>query len=51
MISVPICWGFARYGLPSQVKLVLAESDIAPTLPGIAAFTLSPFLPQAITID
>jgi hypothetical protein len=51
VISVPICWGFAQFGLPSQVKLVLAESDAAPTLRGIAVFTSSPFLPQAITID
>jgi hypothetical protein len=51
VISVPVCWGFARYGLPSQVKLVLAASAAAPTLYGIAIFTLSPFLPQAVTID
>jgi hypothetical protein len=51
VISVPICWAFDQFGLPNQVKLVLAESDTAPTLRGIATFTSSPFLPQAITID
>ena len=51
VISVPICWAFDQFGLPNQVNLVLAESDVAPTLRGIATFTSSPFLPQAITID
>jgi hypothetical protein len=51
VISVPICWAFNQLGLPSQVKLVLAESDAAPTLRGIAVFTSWPFLPQAVTID
>jgi hypothetical protein len=51
VISVPTCWGFTQYGIPSQVKLVLAESGAAPTLRGIAVFAFSPFLPQAITIE
>src|SRR5512132_901644 len=51
VISVPICWGFTQLGLPSQVKLVLAETESVPTLRGIAVFAVWPFLPQAITID
>lgn len=51
VVSVPVCWAFDQLGLPGQVKLVLAESDTAPTLCGVVTFTSSPFLPQAITID
>jgi hypothetical protein len=51
VISVLGCRGFDQLGLPSHVKLVLAERDVAPTLFGVAVFTLWPFLPQAITID
>ena len=51
VVSVPVCVGFSQFGLPGHVKLVLAESDIPPTLRGIAVFTSSPFLPQAITIE
>lgn len=51
VISVPTCWGFDQLGLPSNVKLVFAESAAAPTLRGIAVFKSSPFLPQAVTID
>jgi hypothetical protein len=51
VVSVPICWAFDQFGLPNQVKLVLAESYTAPTLSGVAIFTSSPFLPQAITIE
>ncbi|MFS8066717.1 MAG: hypothetical protein ACMG6S_10130 [Byssovorax sp.] len=51
VVSVPICWAFDQLGLPNQVTLVLAESDIAPTLRGVVTFTSSPFLPQAIIIE
>ena len=49
--SVPGCWGFDQYGLVGHVALVLGESDVAPTLTGLAVFKAFPFLPQAITIE
>lgn len=49
--SVLGCWGFDQYGLVGHVKLVLGESDVAPTLTGLAVFETFPFLPQAITIE
>jgi hypothetical protein len=49
--SVPGCWGFDQYGLVGGVSLVLAESDVGPTLSGLAVFEAFPFLPQPITIE
>ena len=49
--SVIGCWGFDRYGLVDHVKLVLGESDVSPTLSGLAIFEAFPFLPQAISVE
>lgn len=49
--SVVGCWGFDQYGLVSHVTLVLGESDVAPTLTGLAVFATFPFLPQPIIIE
>ena len=49
--SVVGCWGFDQLGLVGHVSLVLGESDVAPTLTGIAVFEVFPFLAEPITIE
>jgi hypothetical protein len=51
VLSVPnLCAGFDEFGLPEDVQLVLGESFVAPSLNGLAIFSLFPFIPRPISI-